>query len=212
MTSLEQTPKANRVHIGFFGRCNAGKSTLINTLAGRAVARTGDEPAVTKSQQLIKLDDDIMLYDTPGMLWPKVENENSGYRLAATGGIRDTAFDFADVASYTAEYLMQAYPELLKARYKIEALPKTDWEFFEVAGRNRGCVRSGNQVDTYRMSEILINELRSAKLGRITLETPAMSEAEELVVAEQRLAAEEKRIAKEEEKRLRRLKTRKNRK
>ena len=96
--------------------------------------------------------------------------------------------------------------------YKIEALPKTDWEFFEVAGRNRSCVRSGNQVDTYRMSEILINELRSAKLGRITLETPAMSEAEELVVAEQRLAAEEKRIAKEEEKRLRRLKTRKNRK
>ena len=191
---------------------NVGKSTLINTLAGRAVARTGDEPAVTKSQQLIKLDDDIMLYDTPGMLWPKVENENSGYRLAATGGIRDTAFDFADVASYTAEYLMQAYPELLKTRYKIEELPKTDWEFFEIAGRNRGCVRAGNKVDTYRMSEILVNELRSAKIGRITLETPAMTEAEDLVVAEQRIAAEEKRIAKEEEKRLRRLKTRKNRK
>ena len=153
-----------------------------------------------------------MLYDTPGMLWPKVENENSGYRLAATGGIRDTAFDFADVASYTAEYLMQAYPELLKTRYKIEELPKTDWEFFEMAGRNRGCVRAGNQVDTYRMSEILINELRSGKLGNITLETPEMTEAEEIVVAEQRVAAEEKRIAKEEEKRLRRLKTRKNRK
>lgn len=72
-----------------------------------------------------------MLYDTPGMLWPKVENANSGYRLAATGGIRDTAFDFADVASYTAEYLIQAYPELLKARYKIEILPETDWEFLK---------------------------------------------------------------------------------
>ena len=95
--------------------------------------------------------------------------------------------------------------------YKIEELPNTDWEFFEMAGRNRGCVRAGNQVDTYRMSEILINELRSGKLGRITLETPEMTESEELVVAEQRLAAEEKRIAKEE-KRLRRLKTRKNRK
>ncbi|WP_261869186.1 hypothetical protein [Psychrobacter sp. JCM 18901] len=81
-----------------------------------------------------------------------------------------------------------------------------------MAGRNRGCVRAGNQVDTYRMSEILINELRSAKIGRITLETPAMTEAEEIVVAEQRLAAEEKKKAKEEEKRLRRLKTRKNRK
>ena len=153
-----------------------------------------------------------MLYDTPGMLWPKVENENSGYRLAATGGIRDTAFDFADVASYTAEYMLHAYPELLKTRYKIEKLPKTDWELFEVAGRNRGCVRAGNQVDTYRMSEILINELRSAKIGRITLETPAMIEAEEIVVAEQRLAAEEKRKAKEEEKRLRKKRTRQNRK
>ncbi|SNT70855.1 ribosome biogenesis GTPase YlqF [Psychrobacter sp. LV10R520-6] len=191
---------------------NVGKSTLINTLAGRTVAKTGNEPAVTKSQQLIKLEGGIMLYDTPGMLWPKVENANSGYRLAATGGIRDTAFDFADVASYTAEYLIQAYPELLKARYKIEILPETDWEFFEVAGRNRGCVRAGNKIDTYRMSEILINELRSGTLGRISMETPEMRETEEAMVAEQRLALEAKKTAKEEEKRLRRLRTRKNRK
>jgi ribosome biogenesis GTPase A len=191
---------------------NVGKSTLINTLAGRTVAKTGNEPAVTKSQQLIKLEGGIMLYDTPGMLWPKVENANSGYRLAATGGIRDTAFDLADVASYTAEYLIQAYPELLKARYKIEDLPETDWEFFEVAGRNRGCVRAGNKIDTYRMSEILINELRSGTLGRISMETPEMRETEEAMVAEQRLALEAKKTAKEEEKRLRRLKTRKNRK
>ena len=191
---------------------NVGKSTLINTLAGRTVAKTGNEPAVTKSQQLIKLEGGIMLYDTPGMLWPKVENANSGYRLAATGGIRDTAFDFADVASYTAEYLIQAYPELLKARYKIEILPETDWEFFEVAGRNRGCVRAGNKIDTYRMSEILINELRSGTLGRISMETPEMRENEEAMVAEQRLALEAKKTAKEEEKRLRRLRTRKNRK
>lgn len=191
---------------------NVGKSTLINTLAGRAVAKTGNEPAVTKSQQLIKLDGGIMLYDTPGMLWPKVENANSGYRLAATGGIRDTAFDFDDVAGYTAEYLLRAYPELLKNRYKIDQLPKTDWEFFEMAGRNRGCLRAGNKVDTYRMSEILINELRSGTLGRISMETPDMREAEEAVVAEQRIALEEKKVAKEEEKRLRRLRTRKNRK
>lgn len=191
---------------------NVGKSTLINTLAGRTVAKTGNEPAVTKSQQLIKLDGGIMLYDTPGMLWPKVENAHSGYRLAATGGIRDTAFDFDDVAGYTAEYLLHAYPELLKTRYKIDELPKTDWEFFEVAGRNRGCIRAGNKVDTYRMSEILVNELRSGTLGRISLETPEMREAEETVVAEQRLALEAKKEAKEEEKRLRRLKTRKNRK
>ncbi|ALF59566.1 ribosome biogenesis GTPase YlqF [Psychrobacter urativorans] len=191
---------------------NVGKSTLINTLAGRAVARTGNEPAVTKSQQLIKLDGGIMLYDTPGMLWPKVENANSGYRLAATGGIRDTAFDFDDVAGYTAEYLLQAYPELLKERYKIEELPKTDGAFFEIAGRNRGLLKKGGIVDIYRMSEILVNELRSGTIGRISLETPDMREAEEAVVAEQRIALEEKKLAKEEEKRLRRLKTRKNRK
>lgn len=191
---------------------NVGKSTLINTLAGRVVAKTGNEPAVTKSQQLIKLDGGIMLYDTPGMLWPKVENANSGYRLAATGGIRDTAFDFDDVAGYTAEYLLQAYPELLKERYKIEELPKTDGEFFEIAGRNRGLLKKGGVVDIYRMSEILVNELRSGTIGRISLETPDMREAEEAVVAEQRIALEDKRLAKEEEKRLRRLKTRKNRK
>ncbi len=191
---------------------NVGKSTLINTLAGRAVAKTGNEPAVTKSQQLIKLDGGIMLYDTPGMLWPKVENEHSGYRLAATGGIRDTAFDFADVASYTAEYLIKDYPELLKSRYKIEDLPQTDWEFFEVAGRNRGCVRAGNKVDTYRMSEILVNELRNGTLGRITLETPEMMVAEEAVIAEQRIAAEAKKEAKLEEKRMRKKRARKNRK
>lgn len=191
---------------------NVGKSTLINTLAGRVVAKTGNEPAVTKSQQLIKLDGGIMLYDTPGMLWPKVENANSGYRLAATGGIRDTAFDFDDVAGYTAEYLLQAYPELLKTRYKIDELPKTDWEFFEIAGRSRGLLKKGGVVDTYRMSEILINELRDGTLGRISLETPDMREAEEEVVAQQRIALEEKKKAREEEKRLRRLKTRKNRK
>ena len=191
---------------------NVGKSTLINTLAGRAVAKTGDEPAVTKSQQLIKIDNEIMLYDTPGMLWPKVENAHSGYRLAATGGIRDTAFDFADVAGYTAEYLIKAYPELLKERYKIDDLPQTDWEFFEVAGRSRGLLKKGGIVDTYRMSEILVNELRSGTLGRITLETPEMMAVEEDVVAEQRLAAEAKKEAKLEEKRLRKKRARKNRK
>ena len=201
-----------QIKVLIMGIPNVGKSTLINALAGRSIAKTGDEPAVTKSQQLIKIDDDIMLYDTPGMLWPKIENPNSGYRLAATGGIKDTAFDFADVASYTAEYLINAYPELLKARYKIEELPKTDWEFFEVAGRNRGLLQKGGIVDTYRMSEILVNELRSGTLGQITLETPAMREKEEIMVEELRAEAEAKKEAKLEEKRLRRLRARKNRK
>ncbi|KAF7785614.1 ribosome biogenesis GTPase A [Pseudoalteromonas rubra] len=190
---------------------NVGKSTLINILAGRIVAKTGNEPAVTKAQQRIKLEDGIMLYDTPGMLWPKVENENSGYRLAATGAIRDTAINYEEVASYTAEYLLQAYPHLLQARYKIDELPECDWTFIEMAGRKRGCIRGGNQVDTHKMSEILINELRDAVIGRITMETPQMRDEEEEMVAQLRLAAEAKKAAKEEEKRQRRARARKNR-
>ena len=209
---LNKVESGRQIKAMIMGIPNVGKSTLINTLAGRSVAKTGNEPAVTKSQQLIKLEGGIMLYDTPGMLWPKVENEHSGYRLAATGGIRDTAFDFADVAAYTAEYLIADYPELLKSRYKIEDLPKSDWEFFEAAGHNRGLLKKGGIVDTYRMSEILINELRSGTLGRITLETPEMMAVEEEVVAEQRIAAEAKKEAKLEEKRLRKKRARKNRK
>ncbi|WP_201544348.1 ribosome biogenesis GTPase YlqF [Psychrobacter sp. H7-1] len=201
-----------QIKVLIMGIPNVGKSTLINTLAGRSIARTGDEPAVTKSQQLIKIDDDIMLYDTPGMLWPKIENPNSGFRLAATGGIKDTAFDFSDVAGYTAEYLIKAYPELLKERYKIDELPQSDWEFFEMAGRNRGFLKKGGLVDTYRMSEILINELRSGQLGRITLETPAMRIEEDKLVEQLRAEAEERRLAKIEEKKLRKKRARKNRK
>lgn len=190
---------------------NVGKSTLINTLAGRIVAKTGNEPAVTKAQQRIKLDDGIMLYDTPGMLWPKVENENSGYRLAATGAVRDTALDYEEVASYTAEYLLSAYPQLLISRYKVDPLPAGEWDFVEQAGKKRGCIRSGNQVDTHKFSEILINELRDAVIGRITMETPKMREEEEQMVAEKRLAAEAKKAAKLEEKKQRRARARKNR-
>lgn len=201
-----------QIKVLIMGIPNVGKSTLINTLAGRSIAKTGDEPAVTKSQQLIKIDNDIMLYDTPGMLWPKIENPNSGYRLAATGGIKDTAFDFLDVASFTAEYLIKAYPGLLRERYKLNELPDSDWEFFEAAGRSRGLLKKGGVVDTYRMAEILINELRSGTLGRITLETPAMRVEEDKFVEELRAKAEEKRLAKIEEKKLRKRRARKNRK
>ncbi len=190
---------------------NVGKSTLINILAGRIVAKTGNEPAVTKAQQRIKLEDGIMLYDTPGMLWPKVENDNSGYRLAATGAIRDTAIDYEEVASYTAEYLLSAYPELLSARYKVDPLPEHDYDFMQAAGKKRGCIRGGNQVDMHKFSEILINELRDAVIGRITMETPEMREREEEMVMELRAAAEAKKAAKEEEKRQRRARARKNR-
>lgn len=169
---------------------NVGKSTIINILADRIIAITGNEPAVTKRQQRIKLDNNIVLSDTPGVLWPNVENQNSGYRLAATGAIKDTALVHADVAFFTAEYLLQNYPEQLKTRYQIEQMPDNESDLIEIIGRKRGCLRAGKQVDIDKTSKILIAELRAGTIGNITLETPELVEKElfELSIIKQRKA------------------------
>ena len=161
---------------------NVGKSTLINALAGRRVTKTGDEPAITKSQQRIKLEEGITLLDTPGILWPKIENENSGYRLAAAGAIRDTAMGIEDVAFYLADYLIKCYPENLKNRYDLVSVPTREVEFIELMGTRRGCLSSGGRVDLQKASAILVNEFRAGMLGPITLETPLMIKAEEAIV------------------------------
>ena len=153
---------------------NVGKSTLINNMAGRMIAKTGNEPAVTKGQQRINLRNGIMLLDTPGILWPKFVNQNSAYRLATTGAIKDTAMSYEDVAFFAAEYLLQHYPERLEERYKIAQLPNTEVELLECIGAQRGCLRAGGRVDLEKVSTILLNELRAGLLGRISLETPAM--------------------------------------
>ena len=174
---------------------NVGKSTLINILANKVIAKTGNEPAVTKGQQRIKLDNGIVLFDTPGMLWPKVENPNSGYRLAASGAIKNTAMEYDDVAFYTAKYLLTAYPERLKKRYELSTLPDTELEFLETIGRQRGCLRGGGQVDLNKVSVLFLNELRAGALGPISLETPLLMEAEEIEVQK----VKEAKIRKEEE-------------
>jgi len=153
---------------------NVGKSTLINTLAGKNIAKTGNEPAITKGQQKINLRNGIMLWDTPGMLWPKVENSHSGYRLAITGAIKDTAMSYDDIAFYAVEFLFKNYPQLLIERYKLERLPESEMHFFEMVGRQRGCLQGGGRVDFERISKIIINEFRSKEIGAITLETPDM--------------------------------------
>ena len=163
---------------------NVGKSTLINALAGRRVTKTGDEPAITKSQQRIKLEEGITLLDTPGILWPKIENENSGYRLAAAGAIRDTAMGIEDVAFYLADYLIKHYPENLKNRYDLVSVPTTEIEFIELMGARRGCLSSGGRVDLEKASAILVNEFRAGMLGLITLETPVMIKDEEVIVSQ----------------------------
>jgi len=169
---------------------NVGKSTLINILVGRAIAKTGNEPAVTKGQQRIALKEhNILLFDTPGMLWGNITNINSGYRLAATGAIKDTAIEIDDVGFFTAEYLLQEYPELLRERYQLNDIPQTELEFFELIGKKRGCLRSGGVVDLVKVSKILLTELRDGVLGKVTMETPAIMEKE---VAETAIIVAEK--------------------
>lgn len=170
--------KHKTINLLIIGIPNVGKSTLINTLAGKPVAKAGNEPAVTKGQQKINLRNGIMLFDTPGMLWPKVENENSSYRLAVTGAIRDTAMSYDDVAFFAAGFLMQHYPERLLERFALQQLPETEMDFLEMAGKARGCLVSGGRVDIEKISKILLNEIRSGGLGRLTLETPQVAKQE----------------------------------
>jgi len=153
---------------------NVGKSTLINALAGRTIARVGNEPAVTKSQQRISLDDGLVLSDTPGILWPRMDDVNNGYRLAITGAIRNTAIQFEDVALYAAGAMKVLYPDALKARYKLTELPENDLALLEVIGRKRGGLRAGGKIDLYKASEVLLHDIRAGSLGRVTLETPEM--------------------------------------
>ncbi|WP_041523679.1 ribosome biogenesis GTPase YlqF [Gilvimarinus agarilyticus] len=187
---------------------NVGKSTLINTLAGRAVAKTGNEPAVTKRQQKIWLADDFMLLDTPGILWPKQQYENSSYRLAFTGAIKDTALEYDDVAFFGAGYLLRTYPEALKERYQLTALPDNEVEFLEVIAKKRGCLGPGGHADFNKISQLFVNDFRAGLLGPISLETPEMV-AQEVIEGDRLAELEAER--KEAKKLERRRRSRKNR-
>jgi len=158
---------------------NVGKSTLINILAGRKIAKTGNTPAVTRQQQKIDIGDGVTLCDTPGMLWHNVQNVNSGYRLALVGSIQETAMDYADVAFFGARFMSMHYSERLKERYEFgECLPSTELALIEEIGRKRGCLGKNKMIDLDRSSKIFVLELRTGVLGRLTYETPAMMEHE----------------------------------
>jgi len=157
---------------------NVGKSTLINKLAGRNVTKTGNEAALTRMQQRIEISTDLMLIDTPGMLWPKIENENSGYRLAATGAIRDTAINLQEVACFIADFLLAYYPANIQQRYTLEVLPGSDIELLDAIAKKRGCIVSGGRVDYEKVSRLLVSELRNGDLGAVCLETPEMLDLE----------------------------------
>ncbi|RDH85028.1 MAG: ribosome biogenesis GTPase YlqF [endosymbiont of Galathealinum brachiosum] len=174
----ERNVSVKPIRVLIMGIPNVGKSTVINTLAGRFIAKVGDEPAITKRQQKIILDNGIELMDTPGFLWPKIHNINSGYRLAITGAIKSTAMEYEDVALYAAGYFSSAYKSLLLNRYKLDDIPEDAMGVLETIAKKRGCLQAGGVVNLHKVSEILLNEFRAKLIGEMSLETPGMIHAE----------------------------------
>ncbi|HEV6964039.1 MULTISPECIES: ribosome biogenesis GTPase YlqF [Roseateles] len=172
---------------------NVGKSTLINTLVGRRAAKTGDEPGITKVEQKIVLEDGFYLFDTPGMLWPRISVTQSGYHLAASGAIGRNAFDEEEVALELIAVLRRHYPERLKERFGLAELG-TDDAVLEAIGLKRGAKVRGGGVQMHKAAEALLADFRQGLLGRITLETP-----EEMTAWRQAAAEEEAREAAERE-------------
>jgi ribosome biogenesis GTPase A len=152
---------------------NVGKSTLINTLTGQRSTKTGDEPGITKREQRIALASDVDLFDTPGLLWPRITVPQSGYQLAASGGIGRNAFDEQEVALVLLGRVRARYGDRLQARYRLDNLDGlNDEALLDAIGRKRGGLRAGGKVDLQKAGEIVLNDFRSGAWGRVTLEWP----------------------------------------
>ena len=152
---------------------NVGKSTFINQVSGRKGAKAENRPGVTRGKQWVTVDKGLLLLDTPGILWPKFDDEEIGRRLAYTGAVKDDILDVETLACHLISLLWRRYPEALRQRYKID-LPEDvpGWELLTEAGRKRGFLLSKGEIDTERMARILLEEFRSCKIGRFTLEVP----------------------------------------
>jgi ribosome biogenesis GTPase A len=165
--------RARKLKVMVLGIPNTGKSTILNTLAGKKIAKTGNVPAITRHQQRTSLKNNIDIYDTPGILWPVIEPEQKAYILAASGAISDTAIDYNDIAFFAANLLINRYPELLMRRYPfLKTMPKDELSLIEKVGAARGCLKKGGIINYQKASETLIRELRAGKIGRISFETP----------------------------------------
>ncbi|MGM9589389.1 MAG: ribosome biogenesis GTPase YlqF [Faecousia sp.] len=152
---------------------NVGKSTLINQISGRKGAKAENRPGVTRGKQWVTVDSQLQLLDTPGILWPKFEDPQVGMMLAYTGAIKEGVIDVEELAYFLMELLHKYYPQTLMDRYKVEAPEGTrGWELIEMAGKKRGYLISGGEVNMERMCKVLIDEFRSGKLGKFTLEQP----------------------------------------
>lgn len=170
MRERGMNPRATRALI--IGIPNVGKSTLINRLAGKRIAKVGDRPGITQQQQWIKVKGKLELLDTPGILWPKFEDEATGMKLAATGAIKDQIFESQEVGLFVLRYLKKHYPRKLAERYKLDAIPDEDLELYDEIARKRGCIIRGGEIDYDKTGSIIIRDLQTAKTGRISMEMP----------------------------------------
>lgn len=148
---------------------NTGKSTLINSLAGRKAVVTGDRPGMTRALQWVRTGD-LELMDVPGVLWPKITSAHAQLVLAATGAVKDQVFDVEDIAARMIECLAELYPLPLMERLKLTDLDQPVWQLYEEGARNRGCLQSGGKLNTLRFATLFLDELRSGKMGKITLD------------------------------------------
>ena len=156
---------------------NVGKSTFINRILGRKSAKAADRPGVTRGSQWFRVESGIDLLDTPGILWPKFEDPEVGMMLAFTGAVKEGVIDIEELACRLLELLLEYYPETLKERYKVEAPEGTrGYELLEMAGKNRGYLLARGEIHTERMAKVLLDEFRSGKLGKFTLEQPKEAE------------------------------------
>lgn len=167
-------PRPGRAMI--IGIPNVGKSTLINRLANKKIAKTGDRPGITTAQQWIKVKRDFELLDTPGILWPKFDDKIVGYQLAAIGTIKDRLLSLEDISRFTLNHIKAKYPQLLIQHYQITDLEADYYGILEEIGRQRGALASGGEVDINKAAEIFIRDFRNGKIGPITLEHPEKEE------------------------------------
>lgn len=150
---------------------NVGKSTLINTITKKAPTKTGNKPGVTRSNQWVKTTLGLDLLDTPGLLWPKYEDKSVGFKLAAIGSVNDQVINTMQLAFETVELLIKLYPGLLSSKYDVDETSKTE-EIIRSAGLKNGIISKGGEVDLQRASDLVLSDLRSGRLGRISLEEP----------------------------------------